>query len=510
MSSAPDQPLVEMHRISKSFPGVQALDEVSLSVRPGEVHGLVGKNGAGKSTLMHILMGLYPPDAGDIRIARVSLGRLTTGRAKSAGIAHVAQHAKFVPSLSIAENLFSGALPRRAGGFIDWRKMYADAAQRLAQFGLHFDVRRPMGETSVAERQMIEIARALFANAKLVVLDEPTAPLPKHDVKMLFDFIRRQRERGAAFIYISHYLEEIFEVADTVTVLRNGRVVGSTLVSEITQPELIRAISGTAVERFRRAAGQPGKPVLTIRNLTRPDAYFDVDLTVRAGEVVGLTGLEGSGAGALARGLFGLEGIGHGEIDLLGNRYTAQSPRSALRAGLAYLPKDRHGHGIIGIRSVRDNVTLSILGKLQRSLGLIDGRRERALVAAYISALGIKTPGMHAPVETLSGGNQQKVVVAKLVATEPRLLVLHEPTQGVDIQAKVEILRIVDDLSRRGVAIVIASDELSELIDMCDRIVVFYRGRIVREIHKASGQMTSQNLLEAIEGGEARSGAIHG
>jgi ABC-type sugar transport system ATPase subunit len=505
MSEADRKLEVELHNIVKDFPGVRALDQVSFSVAASEVHALVGKNGAGKSTLMHILTGLYPPDEGEIVIRGTRYDRLTTAQAKAAGIAIVSQHAQYVAGLSIAENIFSGALPLKRGGFVDWPRMYREASDRLQRFGLDLDVRRRMGDTSVAERQMIEIARALFADASVVVLDEPTAPLPKHDVEKLFGFVRRLTDHGASFIYISHYLEEIFEIADRVTVMRNGRVTGSAPIGEITQPGLIRLISGVNVERYRRQPSTAGMPVLELRQLTRQGYYADVDISFHAGEIVGLTGLEGSGAGSLVRGLFGLEQTGEGRVTIEGRPYVAATPISALRQGVAYLPRDRHGLGIIGIRSVRDNISLSVLAKLESMLGLINARREDQLVGEYIAHLGIKTPSADTPVENLSGGNQQKVVVAKLAATAPRVLFLDEPTQGVDVQAKVQILRIVDDLSKRGVAVGVVSDELSELLDICDRIVVFYRGRIVREFRKGKDEITTVKLLAAIEGEFAES-----
>ena len=498
MRKGDEVPAVEMLSIAKSFPGVRALDDVSLVVKAGEVHALVGKNGAGKSTLMHILTGLYLPDSGTVRIEGKSYESLNTASAKQAGIALVAQHTKIIAGLSIAENVFAGNLPLGRLGFVDWTRIYREAEERLGRFGLDVDVRRLMETTSVAERQMIEIARALFADASVVILDEPTAPLPKHDVAKLFEFVRKQKARGSSFIYISHYLEEIFAVADRATVLRNGKVAGAAPIADLTQSSLIRMISGVNVERYRRSPAPTGRPVLTIGHLTRHGAYSDVNLTLHAGEVVGLTGLEGSGPGNLARGLFGLEPLGNGDVSIDGKPYDHRSPSQALAQGLAYLPRDRHGLGIVASRSVRDNVSLSVLQKLQR--GLIDGRQERSLVQHYIDTLGIKTPSMETAIENLSGGNQQKAVVAKLTATEPRVLLLDEPTQGVDVQAKVEILRIVDDLSKRGVAVAVVSDELSELIDICDRIVVFYRGRIVREFQKSAGQMTTTALLEAIEG----------
>jgi len=493
-------PVVEMNDIVKTFPGVCALNTVSFKVMPGQIHALVGKNGAGKSTLMHVLNGLYEPDSGRINIRGKTYESLTTARAKEAGIALVSQHAQFIPGLSIAENVFCGALPTKFGGFVDWNKIHRNSQEKLARFDLHVDVSRRMEDTTVAERQMIEIARAMFADASVIILDEPTAPLPKHDVAKLFEFVRRQRARGASFIYISHYLEEIFEVADHVTVMRNGVVAGSSPVSDITQPDLIRMISGANVERYRRTTESIGAPVLEIKGLTRPGIYENLYLTFHSGEVVGLTGLEGSGPGELARGLFGLEPLGSGQVILAGKPYRQGSPIASLEQGLAYLPRDRHGLGIVGMRSVRDNISFSILKRLEPLLGLINSRKEKELVENYIDILGIKTPNMSTAVENLSGGNQQKVVVAKLSATEPKTFLLDEPTQGVDVQAKVELLRIVDQLSQRGVAIVVVSDELSEMIDICDRIVVFYRGRIIRQFLKNQDTITTTKLLSAIEG----------
>ncbi|MFV2064806.1 MAG: ATP-binding cassette domain-containing protein, partial [Chloroflexota bacterium] len=319
MDEVNDGYVVEMTNIIKTFPGVKALDGVSFDVKQGEIHALVGKNGAGKSTLMSILTGLYGPDSGTIRVRSQIIEHMTTALSQEVGISIVAQHARFVPDLSVAENLFMGQMPTRRGGFVDWKGLNRDAGERLDRLGLDIDVTKHMDVMTVAERQLIEIARALFADASVIILDEPTAPLPKHEVALLFDFVRRQREAGASFIYISHYLEEVFEIADRVTVLRNGAEVGTVPVSELTQPDLIRMISGTTVERFRRPQRETiGKPVLLIKGLSRVKAYRNLDLTLHAGEVVGLTGLEGSGPGQLALGLYALEPLGEGEVTLDG------------------------------------------------------------------------------------------------------------------------------------------------------------------------------------------------
>jgi ABC-type sugar transport system ATPase subunit len=319
---------------------------------------------------------------------------------------------------------------------------------------------------------------------------------------MLFDFVRRQRDQGVAFIYISHYLEEVFEVCDTVTVLRDGQLVGDYQVSGLDMPELIRLISGAKLERFKRERVElDGKPVLEIKGLSRPGAYHDVNLELKSGEILGLTGLEGCGKAMLARGLYGLEPLGEGEVSLEGEPYQAEMPDDALDLGVAYLPRDRHGLGIVGIRSVLENISLSILNRLTNGLGLLRTRAERQHARQYVDTLGIITPGLRQPVEFLSGGNQQKVVFAKLAGTEPKVLLLDEPTQGVDVQAKIEIMKIVDEMSRQGVAVAFISEEIREMLDVCDRILVMYDGQVTAEFKMGDPDATVEKILHAVEGG---------
>jgi ribose transport system ATP-binding protein len=494
--------VVEMRDVVKTFPGVRALDHVDFRLRPGEIHSLVGKNGAGKSTLMNILTGIYQADEGQIWVGGERVETMTTALAKDVGIAYVHQHSQLVPALSVAENIFCGNQPTTGAGFVNWRGMNREARERLDRVGLEIDPKRRVEGLSVAERQMIEIANAMFAEARVIILDEATAPLPKNEVNMLFNFVQRQSEQGVAFIYISHYLEEVFDLCDTVTVLRDGRLVGDYQVSELDMPELIRLISGAALERFQRERVElDGKPVMEIKGLTRPGAYQDVNLTFKAGEIVGLTGLEGCGKAMLARGLYGLEPLGEGEVTLRGKPYHAKMPDDALEKGVAYLPRDRHRLGIVGIRSVLENITLPILNTLINPLGLLKTREERAHVSHYVDTLGIITPGLRQPVEFLSGGNQQKVVFAKLAGTEPKVLLLDEPTQGVDVQAKIEIMKIVDEMSRQGVAVVFISEEIREMLDVCDRIVVMYDGVISSEFQMGDPDATVERLLHAVEGG---------
>ena len=495
--------MVEMKNITKDFPGVRALSGVSFTLRAGgELHGLVGKNGAGKSTLMNVLTGVFPPDSGEIVIQGKSYPRLTTTISRQLGVACVHQHSQLVPSLSIAENVFCGSLPTTRLGLVDWKRIYAETGERLKNLGLDIDVRRKVEGLSIAERQIIEITKALFADARIIILDEATAPLPKNEVEMLFGFVRRQRARGAAFVYISHYLEEIFELCETVTVMKDGRNIGDHDVVSLGQPELIRLISGVEVERFRQTERVlEGDALLEVRDLDRPGSYNRLSLSIARGEIVGLTGLEGCGKDSFARGLFGLEPLGSGVALLAGRPFRARSPREALNQGVAYLPRDRHGFGIIGLRSVRENITLPILSRLMGLLGLVSRKKENSIVSQLIEKLNIATPSMLQAVQFLSGGNQQKVVFAKLASVDPQVLLLDEPTQGVDIQAKVEILKIIDGLSReKRVAVVVISEEIRELLDICDRIVVMFKGRIVREFQTRDSRTTVEAILHAVEG----------
>lgn len=502
MDISTDTYVVELRDIAKTFPGVRALDHVDFRLAPGEIHSLVGKNGAGKSTLMNILTGTYQADEGEIRVGGEHIDTMTTALAKKVGIAYVHQHSQLIPGLSVAENLFCGSLPTGRAGFVDWSKLYREARAQLTRVGLEIDPRRKAEGLSVAEQQMIEIAKAMFAQAVVIILDEATAPLPKNEVDMLFSFVRRQRDQGVAFIYISHYLEEVFELCDAVTVLRDGQLVGNYQVSELDMRGLIRLISGAHVERFKRERLElDGRTVLEIKGLSRAGAYQDVNLAFKAGEIVGLTGLEGCGKAMLARGLFGLEPLGEGEVLLEGESFRAEMPDQALNGGVAYLPRDRHRLGIVGIRSVLENITLPILDRLVNVLGVLRLRAERAHAERFVDLLGIITPGLQQPVQFLSGGNQQKVVFAKLAGTEPKLLLLDEPTQGVDVQAKIEIMRIVDEMSRQGVAVALISEEIREMIDICDRIVVMREGRIAAEFQVGASDTTAENILHVVEGG---------
>ena len=497
-----DEILLDMRGISKSYPGVQALEDADFSVRRGEIHGLVGKNGAGKSTLMGVLMGIRAADSGSIAIEGEQLRQASPQTMLDAGISYVPQHINLLNTLTVAENILVGNLPKNRLGLVDWPAAYRDSQQRLSRLGLTLDARQLVEGLSVAERTMLAIAKALFNKARLIILDEPTAALSRVDIDLLFSFVRAQQAQGVAFIYISHHLEEVFEICDRVTVMRDGRIVGTRAINEIGAPDLIHMMVGGGVKEYERESSAGAEVVFEVKDLSRRGAYEHVSFSLRRGEVMGISGLQGSGVDELAQGLFGLERMGAGEVLVDGAAYRPASPKGAFDAGVAYLPQDRHRYGLAQLRSVRENVTYSVLDRLVGRLGVLMRKDEQAMTEAYIAKLGIVTPGPEQQTLLLSGGNQQKVVFAKLAATQPKVLILHEPTQGVDVQAKVDIFNIINDLSAaQGVATMIISSEVRELIGLCDRILVMYQGRVTHEFSRAAADMKPEDILLAIEGG---------
>ena len=489
-TAASTPPVLEMRDIGKIFPGVQALTGVNLTVMAGEIHGLVGKNGAGKSTLMAVLMGIQPVDTGTITIGGTTFNSMNPREAIGAGVAYVPQRINMMNALTVAENVLAGMMPTNKAGFVAWNQVYAEADRRLKQLGLELDVHARVEGLSVAEQTMLAIAKALFSNAKLIVLDEPTAALPRPEVDRLFSFVRSLKTHGVAFIYISHHLEEVFEICDRVTVLRNGRLVETRAVAGLDTPTLIRLMVGEDVQEFKRenAGAAQGAEVMTVRGLVRRGHYEDIDFTLHRGEVIGLAGLEGSGASSLAKGLFGLQRLGHGEVMVKGQPFTATAPDAAFAQGVAYLPQDRYLYGIVGARPVRENVTYPILRRLASGLGLIRGTEEQALVRSYVDQLGIVTPSQEQAVSLLSGGNQQKVVLAKWLASEARVLIFDEPTRGIDVEAKASIHDMLRALTRQGTAVLMISSELPEILGMSDRILVMWDRTLVGELPASASE----------------------
>ena len=491
---------LQMKSIFKTFPGVQALKGVDFDLYKGEIQGLVGKNGAGKSTLVAIIMGIQVPDSGEIIIDGQIQKSMTPVDAIRAGVAYVPQRVDLMDSLTIAENILTGQMPKNKLGFIKWKAVYKEARERLQKLGLQLNVRSHVEGISTAEKTMLVIAKAIFGNAKLIILDEPTASLPRKDIETLFGFIHSLKKKGVTFIYISHHIEEVFEICDYVTILRDGSLVDVCYVKDLTISDLISKIAGENVKGYECKSSKADKPVLEIKGLTRRGYYENINISINKGEVVGISGLQGCGVDTFGKSLFALTKWGNGAVALNGKPYNPKSPWDAFAKGLAYLPQDRYQLGLVGTRTVKENITYPILQRFLRFPGLVIHSKEKELVAEYIKNLEIVTPSQDQTAILLSGGNQQKVVFAKLASTRPSVLILHEPTQGIDVRAKQDIYRIVGELAKQGVAILIISIEIHELIGVCDRIMVMYEGRLTDEFHKGESKTTPENILYAIEG----------
>jgi len=481
-TSAP--PPVALAGVSKRFAATQALADVSLDLLPGEIHALVGENGAGKSTVVKLLAGIYQPDSGTVVLDGRPVLLHGPAHARSLGIAVVHQEPRLFPDLTVAENVFIGHAPSGKFGAMDWREMRQSADRIFESLSVHLDSSAVVRGLSMADQQLIEIAKALSIEARVLVLDEPTASLSAHEVERLFDIVRQTRDRGVAVLFVSHRLEEVFELCDRATVLRDGRHIVTAPTAQLTAADLVRHMVGRSVSLFPRTAAKIGDVLLEVRNLTRLGAFRDISFSVRAGEIVGLAGLVGAGRTEVARVLFGLDRADAGQVLLDGKRVSFKSPSGALRAGIAYVPEDRHLDGLVAGFSIAENVTLPILPRLFPRF-FTRSSRERSLAAGYSERLRIRSTGVDELVEALSGGNQQKVVIAKWLATNPRVLILDEPTRGVDIGAKVEVHRIISDLAAAGLGIILISSELPEVLAMSDRIIVLHEGVMSAEIPRA-------------------------
>ncbi|MDL2409004.1 sugar ABC transporter ATP-binding protein [Rhizobium calliandrae] len=495
-----EEHIIRFENIVKRFGGAQALASASLEVRRGTVHGLVGQNGAGKSTLIKILAGLHRPDGGHIRIEGRSFDRLTPHLCEERGIHFIHQDRLLVPNFTVGESLFLGQETRFAGTpFLNRRAMQRRAEELLANY---FSVELPrnalIGELSTAERQIVQITRALLRGPKVLVFDEPTAALVRPEAEALFRLIRRLRDEGVTIIYISHYLNEIEQLCDHVTVLRNGHTVASLPIGETSA----QAMAGLMIERdiaemFPKRRVELGEEILNVHGLSAPNRYEGVNFSLKRGEVLGLTGLLGSGAKDLMRTLFGLEPAGSGEINIARKAVKLRDPARAVAQKLALVPEDRRGHGVSLDLSVSENITLPNLGRYTR-FGFLDGKRERSDTGELIRRLGIKTSGRDALVRTLSGGNQQKVAIAKWLGRQSEIYLLDEPTVGIDIGSKIEIYTLIGELAARGAGVIILSSDLLELVGITDRILVFFRGRLIREI--LSSETTTDEVLSISTG----------
>ena len=477
-------PRLQLKSIAKSFPGVKALDGVHLEVLPGEVHALLGENGAGKSTLIKIMAGAYTRDAGEILWDGAPVEMKSPLEAIRLGISVMYQEFNLVPALSVAENIFLGREPRTPLGLVDHRKMTADAKALLDQVGSPIPPTRAVERLRVAEQQCVEIAKALSLDAKVIAMDEPTAALTPHEVEHLFGIIRRLKARGVGIIYISHRLEEIFAVCDRITVLRDGKWVATAPVKEVDRPKLIQWMVGRSLEQeFPPRQAKIGDPLLEVSGLSRRGTFENVTFTVRAGEVVGMAGLIGSGRTEVARALFGADVRDAGTVKVRGQVVDARHPREGVRAGIALVPEDRKGQGLLLEMPIRENITLTNLKQFTRT-GLVSKKLERETTDRYIKELAIKTPTGEKKVRELSGGNQQKVVLAKWLLTGAEVFLFDEPTRGVDVGAKAEIYELMNRLAAEGKAILMISSELPEVLGMSDRILVMRQGAITGELPK--------------------------
>ena len=489
-----------MRGIRKDFPGVVALDGVDFTLRVGEVHALMGENGAGKSTLIKVLTGVYRRDAGTADLAGNAIDPRSTLEAEAAGISTVYQEVNLVGTLSIAENILLGRQPRRFG-IIRWGETRRLAEQALARLGLNLDVSRQLDTCSMAIQQMVAIARALDVNARVLILDEPTSSLDDQETAALFKVMRQLREEGLAIVFVTHFLDQVYEISDRITVLRNGTLVGEFPTAELPRLELIGKMLGRKPEEVEHksseSAGDAGNQAELLRGegIGRKGSVYPLDLSVRRGEVVGLGGLLGSGRTETARMLFGIDAPDSGQLQIDGKSNAINHPRKAIANGMAFCSEDRKGEGIIPNLSVRENLILAMQAG-RGPIRLLPRTEQQQLCDHYIEALNIKTPSAATPICNLSGGNQQKVLLARWLAMQPRLIILDEPTRGIDVGAKAEIEKLVRSLREKGMAVVFISSELEEVVHTCDRVAVLRDRRKVGEL--AGDEITEQRIMELV------------
>ena len=500
--------MLEMRGVSKSFAGVQALRDVSFTVEAGEIHALVGENGAGKSTLMKILAGIYQPDNGQVylRGEPVSLG--SPLQARQAGVSIVSQELALFPHLSIAGNIFANR-ERTHSGILDKRSMRNDARRVLTEMGVSLDPTRKVGSLTVGEKQLVEIARTLHHQSEIVIMDEPNSALNAQESERLFEILRGLRERGLTIIYVSHRLEEVFAISDRITVVRDGQYQGTWNIRETSIPNVITAMIGRHLEESfpaRLPLSKPAPVVLSVRALSAEPALRDVSFELRAGEILGFAGLEGSGIDEIFNVLFGLRSPSGGSLVYADGRAPSGSPFDSIKRGLALVPANRRDEGLMTSWSIRRNTSLPVLDRLLLALGVIDRGAERRLTADYVRRLNVVTDSIDKRVVNLSGGNQQKVVLAKWMATGPTILLLNDPTRGVDVGAKEEIYGLCAELAREGLALIFTSSEIEETIGLSDRVLIMYRGRAIREFTR--GQATKADVTYWVSGGDSVAGVI--
>ena len=486
--------LLAVKGVSKSFPGVKALDDVSFEVRPGTVHALCGENGAGKSTLMKVIDGIYAADSGSVWIRGEEVRIKNPIEARACGIAMIAQELNYVPNMTIAESFFLGRLPRKRG-HVDWRHIRKEATRVLREEGLAYPINRRLGTLTVSEIQTLEIARAVYHSADVLIMDEPTSAIAHREVEALFEKIQALRSQGKSIIYISHKMDEVFRIADDITVLRDGAVVSSQHRSEVTTGQVIAQMVGRELDHHRYPKEQVpiGDTVFKATGLCSDMMFDDVSFEIRAGEIVGLAGLIGAGRSEVVRAVFGLDPLDTGTVEIDGEPVDLSTPKKAIAHGVAMLSEDRRLVGIIPKLSIKKNATLASLRRVIYG-GYAHRREEERLASEYFTRMNVKAPSTETRIESLSGGNQQKVLLARWLISDPKVMLLDEPTRGIDVGSKVEIYKIMTDLARQGRAILMISSELPELIGMCDRIYVMSAGRVTAELKPE--QYSQETILQ--------------
>lgn len=491
--------MLEMRGISKSFPGVKALDNVTIKVRPGTVHALMGENGAGKSTLMKCLFGIYKMDEGEIVLDGKPVQILNADDALHKGIAMVHQELQPIPERSIAENIFCGRYPTKQVGplkIIDHKRMYDEAYELLKEVRMEYDPKAKLGTLSISQMQSVEIAKAVSMNAKVVILDEPTSSLTDNEVEALFRIINDLRDKGVSIIYISHKMDEILRISDDVSIMRDGQYVGTWESKDCTVDMIIAKMVGRELTNlFPPKDNVPGEPILELKGLTSilPKSFKDVNLTLRKGEILGLGGLVGAQRTELMEAVFGIRNIASGEIYYKGEKLNVKRPKDAIKNGIGLITEDRRGTGIFGVLSIADNVSVASLDKYVSAGFILNNGKIEQLVKDNVAKLSIKTPSSKTLIQSLSGGNQQKVIISRWLANDPDILIMDEPTRGIDVGAKYEIYQIMIELAKQGKAIIMISSEMAELIGMSDRIVIMCNGRVTGEV--SGEEATQENIM---------------
>ena len=493
-----DRPLLRLIGVSKSFPGVKALADVALDLWPGEVTALIGENGAGKSTLVKILTGIYQPDAGRIEIDGRERRLSTAHAAAEAGVTAIHQETVLFDALTVAENVFLGHAPRGRFGLVDWPRMRTEAAALLKRIGARIDPDARLGDLGIASRHLVAVARALSVDARIVVMDEPTAALSQAEIEELYELVERLKSEGKAILFISHKFDEVFRIADRYTVFRDGERVDAGLIADVTEDQLVETMVGRAVDTiFPARASHPGDEVLRVADYAHPTEFADISFTLRRGEILGFYGLVGAGRSELMQALFGVTRPSSGTVEIEGRPIAIRSPAEAVAAGIVYVPEDRGRQGAIGAMPIVQNVTLPSLSRTSHR-GFVRMAEEFALARDYTHRLDLRAASLDQNVGELSGGNQQKVVIAKWLATRPKVIVLDEPTKGIDIGSKAAVHAFMAELAAQGLSVVMVSSEIPEILGMSDRVIVMREGRIAGRFAREG--LTPETLVRAAAG----------